>query len=146
MERQYVDGNGATSARGPVRHAALHTAMNRKRDLDRPISASSDLEGNILSGNRLRTSELLLHLEIYKANPRALAIVHCHSPYATAFAMTGTAPPIGLTAEYEASIGPVAVAPYETPHTGFAETVLPFVQDHNTILAFEPWRVCWADT
>ena len=107
----------------------------------------SDLEGNILAGDRLRTSELLLHLEIYRANPRARAVVHCHPPYATAFSMTGTAPPVGLISEYEIFIGPAAVAPYETPGTqAFAETVLPFVQDHNTILLANHGVVCWADT
>jgi len=118
-----------------------------KRDLEPADICLSDLEGNILAGGRLRTSELLLHLEIYKANPRARAVVHCHPPYATAFAMTGTAPPIGLISEYETSIGPAAVAPYETPGTkAFAETVLPFVQDHNTILLSNHGIVCWSDT
>jgi L-fuculose-phosphate aldolase len=147
-EREYVDGNGGNiSARAGSSTLLCTPTMISKRDLEPADICLSDLEGNILSGNRLRTSELLLHLEIYKANPRALAIVHCHSPYATAFAMTGTAPSIGLTAEYEASIGPVAVAPYETPGTqAFAETVLPFVQDHNTILLSNHGVVCWADT
>jgi L-fuculose-phosphate aldolase len=61
--------------------------------------------------------------------------------------MTGSAPPIGLISEYESSIGPAAVAPYETPGTqAFAETVLPFVEDHNTILLANHGIVCWADT
>jgi len=90
---------------------------------------------------------LLLHLEIYKANPRARAVLHCHPPYATAFAVTGTVPPNGLIPEYEVFIGPAAVAPYETPGTqAFAETVLPFVEDHNTILLSNHGIVCWSDT
>jgi L-fuculose-phosphate aldolase len=105
------------------------------------------LEGNVLAGERSRTSELLLHLEIYKANPKARAVVHCHPPYATAFSITGTTPPNGLISEYEIFIGPAAVAPYETPGTqAFAETVLPFVQDHNTILLQNHGLVCWSDT
>jgi len=61
--------------------------------------------------------------------------------------MTGTTPPIGLISEYETSIGPAAVAPYETPGTqAFAETVRPFVRDHNTILLSNHGIVCWADT
>ncbi len=44
-------------------------------------------------------------------------------------------------------IGPAAVARYETPGTqAFAETVLPFIQDHNTILLANHGIVCWADT
>jgi len=61
--------------------------------------------------------------------------------------MTGTAPPAGFISEYEIFIGPAAVAPYETPGTmAFAESVLPFVHDHNAILLTNHGMVCWADT
>ena len=147
-ERQYVDGNGGNiSVRLGSRYVLCTPTMMSKRDMEPADICLSDLDGSTLAGDRLRTSELLLHLTIYKANPRARAIVHCHPPHATAFAMTGSAPPIGLISEYETSIGPAAVAPYETPGTqAFAETVLPFVEDHNTILLSNHGIVCWADT
>ena len=41
----------------------------------------------------------------------------------------------------------MAITPYETPGTKkFAETVLPFVRRHNTILLGNHGIVCWADT
>jgi L-fuculose-phosphate aldolase len=44
-------------------------------------------------------------------------------------------------------IGKVALSPYETPGTKkFAETVLPFVKTHNTVLLANHGIVCWADT
>jgi L-fuculose-phosphate aldolase len=147
-ERQYVDGNGGNiSARLGERYLLCTPTMMCKRDMEPDDICLSDMDGKILVGSRLRTSELLLHLEIYKGNPHARAVVHCHPPYATAFAMSGTLPPIGLISEYETSIGPAAVAPYETPGTqAFAETVRPFVRDHNTILLSNHGIVCWADT
>ena len=147
-ERRYVDGNGGNiSVRLGSRYVLCTPTMMSKRDMQPSDICLSDLEGNILAGDRPRTSELLLHLEIYKANPKAKAVVHCHPPYATAFAMTGTAPPAGFISEYEVFIGPAAVAPYETPGTKvFAESVLPFVRDHNTILLANHGIVCWADT
>jgi len=147
-ERQYVDGNGGNiSVRLGAKYVLCTPTMMSKRDLEPADICLSDLEGNILAGDRPRTSELLLHLEIYKANPRARAVVHCHPPYATAFAITGSAPPIGIISEYEMFIGPAAVAHYETPGTqAFAESVLPFVHDHNTILLSNHGVVCWADT
>jgi L-fuculose-phosphate aldolase len=147
-ERQYVDGNGGNiSVRLGSKYVLCTPTMMSKRDLEPADICLSDLEGNILAGDRLRTSELLLHLEIYRVNPRARAVVHCHPPYATAFAITGSAPPIGLISEYEIFIGPLAVAQYETPGTqAFAETVLPFAQDYNTILLANHGVVCWADT
>ena len=46
-----------------------------------------DMEGNQLSGRRKRTSEVKLHLAIMKARPELKAVVHCHPPHATAFAV-----------------------------------------------------------
>lgn len=147
-ERGYVDGNGGNiSVRLGAQYVLCTPTMLSKGDLEPADICLSDLEGQILAGDRSRTSELLLHLEIYKANPRARAVLHCHPPYATAFALTGTTPPGRLIPEYEIFIGSAAVAPYETPGTqAFAETVLPFIQDHNTILLANHGVVCWADT
>ena len=147
-ERQYVDGNGGNiSCRLGTKYVLCTPTMMSKRDMEPADICLSDLDGNIVAGDRLRTSELLLHLEIYRANPRARAVVHCHPPYATAFSLTGTAPPVGLISEYEIFIGPAALAHYETPGThAFAETVLPFVENHNTILLANHGVVCWSDT
>ena len=147
-DRQYVDGNGGNlSVRLGAEFVLCTPTMLSKADLEVADICLSDLNGKILAGDRTLTSELLLHLEIYKANPKARAVVHCHPPYATAFAITGTVPPNGLIPEYEVFIGPAAVAPYETPGTqAFAETVLPFVAEHNTILLKNHGVVCWSDT
>ncbi len=147
-ERQFVDGNaGNISVRLGTKYILCTPTMMCKRDLVPADICLSDLAGKILAGDRPRTSELLMHLEIYRANPRARAVVHCHPPYATAFGLTGSAPPVGLISEYEFYIGPAAIARYETPGTkAFAETVLPFVQNHNTILLPNHGLVCWSDT
>ena len=147
-ERQYVDGNaGNISCRLGDQYVLCTPTMISKRDMEPVDICLSDLEGNILAGHRPRTSELFLHLEIYRANPHARAVVHCHPPYATAFALTGEVPPVGLISEYELFIGPAALTQYETPGTqAFAETVLPFVQDHNTILLANHGVVCWSDS
>jgi L-fuculose-phosphate aldolase len=147
-ERQYVDGNGGNiSARLNSQYILCTPTMISKGDLQPADICVTDLDGNILAGDRLRTSELLLHLEIYRANPKARAVVHCHPAHATAFSLTGSAPPHGYISEFEAFIGPVAVAPYETPGTkAFAQTILPFVHQHNTILLSNHGVVCWADT
>src|SRR5439155_26472074 len=46
-----------------------------------------DLQGHQLSGVRKRTSEIQLHLEVYRGDPTVRAVVHCHPPHATAFAV-----------------------------------------------------------
>ncbi|MGH9589417.1 MAG: class II aldolase/adducin family protein, partial [Terracidiphilus sp.] len=146
--RQFVDGNGGNISYriGPNEVLCTPTLVS-KYDLTPEILCLVDLEGNQVAGIRPRTSELLLHLEIYKAVPEAKAVVHCHPPHATAYAITGKVPPNLIVPEFEVFVGKVAVSPYETPGTKiFAETVLPYVKQHNTVLLANHGIVCWADT
>jgi L-fuculose-phosphate aldolase len=147
-DRQYVDGNGGNmSVRLDEEHVICTPTLCSKRDMRVEDLSLVDLENRKICGGSRPTSEILLHLEIYKAVPAAKAVVHCHPPYATAHAITGTVPPGNLIPEQEVFVGPVALAPYETPGTiAFAKTVLPFVRSHNTILLANHGIVCWGDT
>jgi L-fuculose-phosphate aldolase len=121
--------------------------MLSKGDLRPDDLSLVDLENNQVAGDRPQTSEVSLHLEIYKAVPQALAVVHCHPPYATAHAVAGILPQGNLIPEQEVFIGPVALAPYETPGTlEFARSVLPMAKNHNTIFLTNHGIVCWSDT
>jgi L-fuculose-phosphate aldolase len=94
-----------------------------------------DLNGKQVSGKRPRSSEILLHLAILKARPDVRSCVHCHPPHATAFAVAHEPIPKCTMPEFEVFLGEVALSPYETPGgQKFAETVLPFVKDTDTIL------------
>lgn len=147
-QRSYVDGNGGNiSARISNDYVVCTPTLLSKADLTEDDLCLVDMGNKQKVGHRPQTSEMLLHLEIYKANPRARAIVHCHPPHATAYAIAGITPPVGYIPEFEVFVGPVAVAPYETPGTkAFAESVLPFVENHNTILLANHGIVCWSDT
>jgi L-fuculose-phosphate aldolase len=146
--RQYVDGNGGNISYRMAENAVLCTpTLVSKADLQPDDLCLVDLEGQQLVGARPRTSEVLMHLEIYKAVPEAKAVLHCHPPHATAYAITGRVPPNCVIPEYEVFVGSVALSPYETPGTqAFAETVLPYVRSHNTVLLANHGIVCWADT
>jgi L-fuculose-phosphate aldolase len=143
-----VDGNGGNISYRLTQDAVICTpTLCSKADLTPADMCLVDLEGNQLAGERPRTSEILMHLEIYKAVPEAKAVVHCHPPHATAYAITGRVPPTCVIPEFEVFVGRVAISPYETPGTKkFAETVLPFVKSHNTVLLANHGIVCWADT
>jgi L-fuculose-phosphate aldolase len=72
---------------------------------------------------------------VYKSRPDVHAVVHCHPPHATAFAVAHEPIPNGVLPEVEVFLGKVPMAPYETPGgQKFADTILPFVKDCNTIL------------
>jgi L-fuculose-phosphate aldolase len=146
--RSYVDGNGGNISYRLTDEAVLCTpTLVSKSDLKPSDMSLVDLDGNQLAGERPRTSEILLHLEIYKSVPEAKGIVHCHPPHATAYAITGRVPPTCIVPEFEVFVGRVAVSPYETPGTKkFAETVVPLARNHNTILLSNHGIICWADS
>ncbi len=104
-----------------------------------------DYDGKQLRGKKKRTSEILIHLAIYKARPDVHGVVHCHPPHATAFAIAHEPIPKCILPEVEVFLGEVPISPYETPGTNkFAETVLPFVKDCNTILLANHGTVTFA--
>ena len=94
-----------------------------------------NMQGEQEAGEKRRSSEVLLHLEILKARPDVMSVVHCHPPHATAFAITGREVPMGAMAEADVFLGEVPIVPYETPGTAaFALNILPFVNDSNACL------------
>ena len=95
-----------------------------------------DADGRQLDGRLPRTSEILLHLEVYRQIPQISAVCHAHPPHATAFAITGTPLPVGVLPEVEIFLGPVPTAHYATPGTQhLADSILPHLRNKaNTIL------------
>lgn len=94
-----------------------------------------DYDGKQLRGTRKRSSEILLHLVVYKHNPAVNAVVHCHPPHATAFAVAHEPIPKCVLPEVEVFLGEVPISIYETPGgQKFADTITPFVKKCNTII------------
>lgn len=103
-----------------------------------------DMDGKQLSGKRKRTSEVLLHLEIYRGDPAAKSVVHCHPPHATAFGLARVDIPSCILPEVEVFLGIVPRAEYETPGgESFARTVRPFVGQANTVVLSNHGTVSW---
>lgn len=94
-----------------------------------------DMTGKQISGRKKRSSEALLHLEIYKNRPDIKSVVHCHPPHATAFAVAREPIPQCVLPEVEVFLGDVPITKYETPGgQAFADTIIPFVQKSNVII------------
>lgn len=97
--------------------------------------ATVDMTGKQIAGRKPRSSEALLHLEIYKQRSDVKSVVHCHPPHATAFAVAREPIPQCILPEVEVFLGDVPITRYEIPGgQSFAETVLPFVSKTNVII------------
>jgi L-fuculose-phosphate aldolase len=109
--------------------------MQSKGSLQASDIVLIDGQGELVAGTKQRSSEALLHLEAYHQRPDIQAIVHCHPPHATAFAITNRSLPRWVLAEVEIFLGNIPIAPYKAPGTQeFAETIRPFVKDSNAII------------
>src|SRR5215212_5237654 len=94
-----------------------------------------DMEGKQVAGKRKRTSEILLHLSIYKARPDVKAVIHSHPPHATAFAIANVELPTCIHPEAEVFLGAVKTAKYVTPgDPRLGEPILPYVKSTTPIL------------
>jgi len=106
-----------------------------------------DMDGNQISGQRKRSSEIRLHLTIMKARPEIKSVVHCHPPHATAFAIAREPIPQCILPEVEVFLGDVPITKYETPgDQKFADTVLPFVHKCNVMILANHGTVSFGET
>lgn len=69
----------------------------------------SDLDGRIVEGRLMPSSDLATHLVLYRAFPEIGGVVHTHSEFATAWAQAGRAIPCYGTTHADYFHGPVPV-------------------------------------
>jgi len=97
----------------------------------------TDLQGTLLEGapGRKPSSEILMHLTVYRHRPDVKAVVHAHPPTATGFAVAGIALDRAVLAEVVTTLGSIPLAAYGTPSTQeLSTTIEPFVEAHDGLL------------
>jgi L-fuculose-phosphate aldolase len=110
------------------------SAMNKGR-LDEEDLVVTDMDGNRLYGRKEPSSELPMHLVVYRERPDVGAVVHAHPPHATGFAVAGVPLDKPLISEIVLTLGTVPLAEYGTPTTPeLADRIEPYVRDHDAIL------------
>ncbi|MCC9640901.1 class II aldolase/adducin family protein [Rhodopirellula sp. JC740] len=106
-----------------------------------------DMTGKQIAGRKKRSSEALLHLEIYKQRDDIKSVVHCHPPHATAFAIAREPIPQCILPEVEVFLGDVPITKYETPGgQSFADTIIPFVDKTNVMILANHGTVSYGET
>jgi L-fuculose-phosphate aldolase len=95
----------------------------------------TDLEGRKLQGDRDPSSEMLMHLEVYRRRPDVQAVVHAHPPTATGFAVAGIPLDRAVLAEVLTTLGSIPIAEYATPSTReLPEAVRRYIKAHDGML------------
>ena len=103
-----------------------------------------DLDGNVLEGTGKPSSELRMHLRVYRENPAILACVHAHPPVASAFAVAGLPLDRPILPEGIVMLGEVPVAPYAQPGTReVPDSIAPFCRTHNAVLLANHGALTW---
>ena len=106
-----------------------------KSDLAPEDLVDVDLDGRHLGGSRQASTELDLHLRVYRRRPDCGAVVHAHPPTATAFAVAGEGIPANVLPEVAVLMGDVPVVPYATTGTpALGDAVEPFLEAHEAVL------------
>jgi L-fuculose-phosphate aldolase len=95
----------------------------------------TDLDGKRIAGDRNPSSEMQMHLEVYRQRPEVQAVVHAHPPIATGFAVAGIPLDRAVLAEVVTTLGSVPIAEYATPSTReLPEAVRKYVKAHDGML------------
>ncbi|MFZ0819531.1 MAG: class II aldolase/adducin family protein [Candidatus Acidiferrales bacterium] len=106
-----------------------------KGRLDPREAVITDMEGRRLEGRCEPSTELGMHLLIYRLRRDVNAVCHAHPPIATGFAAAGSSLEKPLIAEMVVNLGPVPLAPYAEPGShALRDSLEPFVRQHDAIL------------
>lgn len=105
----------------------------------------TDLEGNVLEGDRHPTSESRMHLEVYRRRADVAAVVHAHPPVATAFAVCREGLETPYLAELVVGLGSVPCTPaFAMLSTDeVAESIVPYLAGHNAVLLANHGALAW---
>ena len=128
-----TDGNLSVRL-GPERILVTPTCMSKgaMRASDLVVV---DMEGRPVSGRRKVSSEIAMHLLIYRLRPDVKGIVHAHPPTATGFAAAGMALNQPLVCEVVMGLGSIPLAKYGTPGTPeLTEALEPLVPQYDALL------------
>src|SRR5436305_6274987 len=95
----------------------------------------TDLDGTKLAGERDPSSEMQMHLEVYRQRADVQAVVHAHPPIATGFAVAGIPLDRAVLAEVVTTLGSIPIAEYATPSTReLPDGVQKYIKAHDDML------------
>ncbi len=135
-QRGHVAGtDGNLSARLPDGRVVATPAGVAKGRLQADDLVVTDLAGRVVSGSGIPSSELKLHLAVYRARPDVGAVVHAHPKAAVAHSLAGVSLAQAIIPETVVTLGTIAAARYATPGSAsLASAVEAMIRDHDAII------------
>jgi L-fuculose-phosphate aldolase len=136
------DGNiSAKTADGNI---LLTPSGVSKNDLTPDMIIKTDLFGKKLEGLLSPSSEMGMHLVLYRENPEINAAVHAHPVAATSFACSGIPLDKPIYPEAKLNLGVVPITDFAKPGTpAVAESVKPFLMDYKSVLLKNHGALTW---
>ncbi len=105
--------------------------------------------GNVLEANEgfRPSSEVKMHMRVYKERPDVGAVVHAHPMYATTFAIAGIPLMEPIMPEAVIALGGVPLAKYGTPSTAeVPDSIMPYLQQYDSVLLENHGALTYSDT
>ena len=145
-DRSYiVSSDGNVSVRLDENRVLATPTMTCKGRMTEDSLAVTDMDGKPLTDKKA-SSELAMHLLIYKERPDIKAVCHAHPPHGTAFAVAGLAIDKPILSEVILTLGCVPLTDYGTPSTNeLTEAMRPFVKHHNALLMANHGAVAYGE-
>ena len=135
-ERGLIAGpDGNVSVRISFEHVLVTPRGFSKASVEENDLVLVKLDGKRVGGRHEPSSEVAMHLAIYRAREDVNAVVHAHPPVATAFAVAGIGLPGNVLPELAVQMGEVPVVPYATPGTqAMPDAIAPFLPNYDAFL------------
>ena len=135
-ERGLIAGpDGNVSVRITYEHVLVTPRGFSKANVEENDLVLVTLEGKRIGGRHEPSSEVAMHLAVYRAREDVNAVVHAHPPVATAFAVAGIGLPGNVLPELAVQMGDVPIVPYATPGTdAMPDALTPFLPNYDAFL------------
>ena len=116
--------------------------------MDENMLVEMSTGGEILKKGELApSSEIKMHLRVYKENPDVNAVTHAHPITATSFAIAGISLDEPILTETLMSLGSVPVAAYATPGTQeVPDSIAPFCRGYNAVMLANHGVLTWGES
>lgn len=139
-----TSGNISVKTKEGILISASGTCLN---DMDENDIVLIDYNGNIKEGNKKPSSEKIMHSAIYTQRDDINAVIHCHCPVITAFAVAGIKISKPILPDFALLYDEIPIVPFYCPSSvELADTVGKYFEKYDVVLLKNHGVVIGADT